>query len=95
MKEREMRRSVQAARQGTAQVTTRYRDTGPARGPVSPLGGSGGPEETLHRDEDFASAPMERLAKNTIPEVNKRAGVTTIAGQRAFSQVQPKEGNRG
>lgn len=88
-----MKPPVQAARQGTAQVTTHYRDSGPARGSISPLGG-GGPPETLHRDEDIASAPMERLPKNTIPEVNRRGGVTTISGQRGNSPVQPEERQR-
>lgn len=70
------------ARQGEASHKEVHRDSGPARGPVSPLGGSGGPAETvLHRDEDYASAPMERLPKGSIPEVNRRAGVTTISGR--------------
>ena len=71
----------QHAPQGQASHKEVHRDSGPARGPVSPLGGSGGPAETvLHRDEDFASAPMERLPKGSIPTVNQRAGVSTISG---------------
>jgi hypothetical protein len=68
------------APQGNASHTEVHRDSGPARGSVSPLGGSGGPPETLHRDEDIASAPMERLPKNTVPEMNRRGGVTSIRG---------------
>lgn len=71
----------QHARQGEASHKEVYRDSGPARGPVSPLGGSGGPAETvIRRDEDFASAPMEILPKGTIPAINQRGGVTTISG---------------
>ena len=69
------------ARQGEASHKEVHRDSGPARGPVSPLGGSGGPSEgTLHRDEDYASAPMEKLGKGAIPETNKRGGVTAARG---------------
>lgn len=79
----------QHARQGEASHKEVHRDSGPARGPMSPLGQGQGPhfqrkgavETVLHRDEDYASAPMESLPKGTIPEVNRRAGVTTISGR--------------
>jgi hypothetical protein len=75
-------RTHQHARQGEASHKEVHRDSGPARGPVSPLGGSGGPAETvLHRDEDIASAPMERLPKGSVPQVNQRAGLTSIRGR--------------
>lgn len=79
----------QHARQGEASHKEVHRDTGPARGPMSPLGQGqgvhfqrkGAVETVLHRDEDYASAPMEQLPKGSIPTVNQRAGVTTISGK--------------
>ena len=73
-------RTHQHAPQGHASHSETHRDSGPARGSVSPLGGSGGPPETLHRDADVASAPMDRLPANTVPRANQRGGVTTIHG---------------
>jgi hypothetical protein len=82
-------RTHQHPKQGTAAHKEVHRDSGPARGPMSPLGCGNqpghigmkpGPESVLHRDEDYASAPMERLSKGTIPAVNQRAGVTTVRG---------------
>jgi hypothetical protein len=50
-----------------------------ARGPMSPLHGAR-PEVIIHRDEDVASAQMDKTRKGQIPDVNKNAGVTSIRG---------------
>lgn len=79
------------AKQGTATHTEVHRDTGPARGPMSPIKAGHYSdiqpvEGIVHRDEDYASAGMERIKKGSIPETNRRGGVTSAA---------PGHGSRG
>jgi hypothetical protein len=56
-----------------------------ARGHMSPLAkGSqfGAPgSATVRRDEDFASAQQQRQKLGTIPEPNRRGGVTAVRGR--------------
>lgn len=50
-------------KQGTAAHSEVHRDSGPARGANSPLGGGRPDPLVIHRDEDIASAPMTSTAR--------------------------------
>jgi hypothetical protein len=52
-----------------------------SRGAESPLGGASVRPELIRRDEDFASAQMERHAPKGVPTPNAAGGVTAVRGR--------------
>lgn len=71
-------------KQGTADVHTVVRANHQTRGGVSPLGGGQKNPYALHRDEDVASAKMERT--RGAPTTNKAGFITPIKGRFPTAQ---------
>jgi hypothetical protein len=91
-------RTHQHAHQGEASHKEVHRDSGPARGAHSPIGPQYGariPDGLIRRDEDFASAPMERHNVKGVPEINARGGVTTVKGSHGPSGSPRDQGRSG
>jgi hypothetical protein len=76
----------QNSRQGTAGHTEVHRANHASRGSYSPLKpqyGTAQPDGLIRRDEDFASAQMERHKTKGVPEPNNRGGVTAVRGKHS------------
>ncbi len=70
--------------QGTADATIVVNANHQTRGGMSPLGGGQPDPYAIHRDEDIASAPMERTRAG--PATNNRGFITPISGRFPTAQ---------
>jgi len=70
--------------QGTADATSTTRIPDNVRGGMSPLGGGQPDPYALHRDEEVASAPLERTRAG--PVTNNRGFITPIKGRFPVAQ---------
>jgi hypothetical protein len=69
------------AKQGGAHHNVTNRANHATRGHMSPIGGGRPDPLIIHRDEDIASAPMQRTRAGSIPKMNRVGGITPIKGR--------------
>lgn len=70
------------AKQGGAHRNTKATPNHATRGHMSPIGGGRPDPLIIHRDEDIASAPMQRTKAGRIPPVNTAGGIKAVKGRK-------------
>jgi hypothetical protein len=69
------------AKQGDAHHNTKATPNHATRGHMSPMGGGRPDPLIIHRDEDIASAPMQRTKAGVVPKMHRVGGITPIKGR--------------
>ncbi len=74
------------AKQGGAHRSTKATPNHATRGHMSPIGGGRPDPLIIHRDEDVASAPMQRTRAGSIPAVHRAGGIKAVRGRKPMGE---------
>jgi hypothetical protein len=70
------------AKQGGAHHTNKATPNHATRGHMSPIGGGRPDPLIIYRDEDVASAPIQRTRAGTVPAVHRAGGIKAVKGRK-------------
>jgi hypothetical protein len=74
------------AKQGGAHHEEVHRANHQTRGHMSPMGGGRPDPFIIHRDEDIASAPMQRTKAGSIPSMHRAGGIKAVKGRKPMGK---------
>jgi hypothetical protein len=74
------------AKQGGSHHNTKATPNHATRGHMSPIGGGRPDPFIIHRDEDVASAPMQRTKAGSIPAMHRAGGIKAVKGRKPMGK---------